>query len=159
MTKNLDLACLFITCLHSGNLLEVLSPFIHHKHTEITYFSFKGLPALIPGVIFIFFTQFIFKLVQTVFSRIRIRPPALTPTLGKGRVVRLKVAYHHFLPEMIRKSQRDCKFTLILKAIGSRTFYDSRVTWKCPQLTSLVAITNLRSSSALKIIYINRGYI
>ena len=56
MTKNPDLACSFIICLQNGNLLEVISPFIHEKYTEITYFSFKGLPALIPGVIFIFFT-------------------------------------------------------------------------------------------------------
>ena len=44
MTKNPDLACSFIICLQNGNLLEVFSPFIHHKYTEITYFSFKGFP-------------------------------------------------------------------------------------------------------------------
>ena len=31
----------FIIKLHSENLLEVFSPFIHHKYTEITYLSFE----------------------------------------------------------------------------------------------------------------------
>ena len=31
----------FIIKLHSENLLEVFSPFIHHKYTEMTYLSFE----------------------------------------------------------------------------------------------------------------------
>ena len=34
---------LFIICLHSGNLLKGISPFIHHKYTKIPYFLLKRL--------------------------------------------------------------------------------------------------------------------
>ena len=55
--------------LHSRNLLEGPSPFIHHKYTKITHFSFKnGLPTLISRSHFHFLHFIYFQRVFSVFS-------------------------------------------------------------------------------------------
>ena len=55
--------------LHSRNLLEGPSPFIYHKYTKITHFSFKnGLPTLISRSHFHFLHFIYFQRVFSVFS-------------------------------------------------------------------------------------------
>lgn len=70
-----------IICLHSGNLLEGLFSFIHHKYSKqflhnnmLFFFFYKGLLTLNPRSHFHFFSSFLFKLSSPFFLSV------LTPT-------------------------------------------------------------------------------